>query len=313
MSNQQIFLIIVFAAAFCIALLSMYLFSADRVQRRLIELTEAKKSTLPLQDNIWVEKVVKVAKPFANLSLPEEGWEKSPLRRRFINAGWRSPSAPTIYFAGKTVLAVGIPMLVAIVATQHAAAISRNSLLMVLLLCAAVGYYLPNILLTNAVEKRKREIFENFPDALDLLTVCVEAGLSLDQALNKVAAEMQLKSIVLSHELELVLIEMRAGFSKEKALRNLALRTGVEDIDTLVAMLIQSERFGTSMGDSLRVHSENLRSKRRFRAEEAAAKIALKLLFPLIFFIFPTLLLVLLGPAFIQIYRVLLPTMAGTN
>lgn len=313
MSNQQIFLIIVFAAAFCIALLAMYLFSADRVQRRLIELTEAKKSTLPLQDNIWVEKVVKVAKPFANLSLPEEGWEKSPLRRRFINAGWRSPSAPTIYFAGKTVLAVGIPMLVAIVAMQHAADISRNSLLMILLLCAAVGYYLPNILLTNAVEKRQREIFENFPDALDLLTVCVEAGLSLDQALNKVAAEMQLKSIVLSHELELVLIEMRAGFSKEKALRNLALRTGVEDIDTLVAMLIQSERFGTSMGDSLRVHSENLRSKRRFRAEEAAAKIALKLLFPLIFFIFPTLLLVLLGPAFIQIYRVLLPTMAGTN
>lgn len=313
MSNQQIFLIIVFAAVFCIALLAMYLFSADRVQRRLIEFTEAKKSTLPLQDNIWVEKVIKVAKPFANLSLPEEGWEKSPLRRRFINAGWRSPSAPTIYFAGKTVLAVGIPMLVAIVATQHAAAISRNSLLMVLLLCAAVGYYLPNILLTNAVEKRKREIFENFPDALDLLTVCVEAGLSLDQALNKVASEMQLKSILLSHELELVLIEMRAGFSKEKALRNLALRTGVEDIDTLVAMLIQSERFGTSMGDSLRVHSENLRSKRRFRAEEAAAKIALKLLFPLIFFIFPTLLLVLLGPAFIQIYRVLLPTMAGTN
>lgn len=313
MSNQQIFLIIVFAAVFCIALLAMYLFSADRVQRRLIEFTVAKKSTLPLQDNIWVEKVIKVAKPFANLSLPEEGWEKSPLRRRFINAGWRSPSAPTIYFAGKTVLAVGIPMLVAIVATQHAAAISRNSLLMVLLLCAAVGYYLPNILLTNAVEKRKREIFENFPDALDLLTVCVEAGLSLDQALNKVASEMQLKSIVLSHELELVLVEMRAGFSKEKALRNLALRTGVEDIDTLVAMLIQSERFGTSMGDSLRVHSENLRSKRRFRAEEAAAKIALKLLFPLIFFIFPTLLLVLLGPAFIQIYRVLLPTMAGTN
>ena len=160
MSNQQIFLIIVFAAVFCIALLAMYLFSADRVQRRLIEFTESKKSTLPLQDNIWVEKVVKVAKPFANLSLPEEGWEKSPLRRRFINAGWRSPSAPTIYFTGKTVLAVGIPMLVAIVATQHAAAISRNSLLIVLLLCAAVGYYLPNILLTNAVEKRKREIFE---------------------------------------------------------------------------------------------------------------------------------------------------------
>lgn len=314
MSNQQIiFLTVVFAAAFCVALLAMYLFSPDRVHQRLIDFTESKKSILPSQDNAWVEKVVKVAKPFAKLSLPEEGWEKSPLRTRFINAGWRSPSAPAVYFAAKTVLAVGLPMLLAIIFTQQTATISRNSLLFILLVCAAVGYYLPNVLLSRTIEKRQREIFENFPDALDLLTVCVEAGLSLDQALNKVASEMQLKSIVLSHELELVLIEMRAGFSREKALRNLALRTGVEDIDTLVAMLIQSERFGTSMGDSLRIHSENLRSKRRFRAEEAAAKIALKLLFPLIFFIFPTLLLVLLGPAFIQIYRVLLPTMAGTN
>ena len=314
MSNQQIiFLTVVFAVAFCVALLAMYLFSPDRVHQRLIEFTGVKESTLPSQDNVWVEKIVKVAKPFARLSLPEEGWEKSALRTRFINAGWRSPSAPAVYFAAKTVLAIGLPMLLAIALTQSTPTIGRYSLLFILLLCAAVGYYLPNVLLSQVVKKRQREIFENFPDALDLLTVCVEAGLSLEQALNKVASEMQLKSLVLSHELELVLIEMRAGFSKEKALRNLALRTGVEDIDTLVAMLIQSERFGTSMGDSLRVHSESLRSKRRFRAEEAAAKIALKLLFPLIFFIFPTLLLVLLGPAFIQIYRVLLPTFAGTN
>lgn len=314
MSNQQIiFLTVVFAVAFCVALLAMYLFSPNRVHQRLIEFTGVKESTLPSQDNVWVEKIVKVAKPFARLSLPEEGWEKSALRTRFINAGWRSPSAPAVYFAAKTVLAIGLPMLLAIALTQSTATIGRYSLLFILLLCAAVGYYLPNVLLSQVVKKRQREIFENFPDALDLLTVCVEAGLSLEQALNKVASEMQLKSLVLCHELELVLIEMRAGFSKEKALRNLALRTGVEDIDTLVAMLIQSERFGTSMGDSLRVHSESLRSKRRFRAEEAAAKIALKLLFPLIFFIFPTLLLVLLGPAFIQIYRVLLPTFAGTN
>ncbi|MES2181312.1 MAG: type II secretion system F family protein [Pseudomonadota bacterium] len=314
MSNQQIiFLIVVFAVAFCIVLLAMYLFSPDRVQQRLTEFTAVKESTLPSQDNEWVEKIVKVAKPFAKLSLPEEGWEKSALRTRFINAGWRSPSAPAIYFAAKTILAIALPMLLTIVLTQSTAVIGRYSQLFMLLLCATIGYYLPNVLLSQVVKRRQREIFENFPDALDLLTVCVEAGLSLEQALNKVASEMQLKSLVLSHELELVLIEMRAGFSKEKALRNLALRTGVEDIDTLVAMLIQSERFGTSMGDSLRVHSESLRSKRRFRAEEAAAKIALKLLFPLIFFIFPTLLLVLLGPAFIQIYRVLLPTFAGTN
>lgn len=314
MSNQQIiFMVLVFASAFCIAILVMYLLSPDRMHRRLNEIGETKKRSSLFQESEWVEKIIKVTGPFAKLSLPAEGWEKSALRRRFINAGWRSQSAPAIYFAAKTILAVGLPMLVVIAMSLHIASISRNSLLFLLLICAAIGYYLPNALLSHARARRQLEIFENFPDALDLLTVCVEAGLSLEQALTKVAAEMQLKSVVLSHELQLVLIEMRAGFSKEKALRNLALRTGVEDIDTLVAMLIQSERFGTSMGDSLRVHSENLRNKRRFRAEEAAAKIALKLLFPLIFFIFPTLLLVLLGPAFIQIYRVLLPTLAGTN
>jgi tight adherence protein C len=120
-----------------------------------------------------------------------------------------------------------------------------------------------------------------------------------------VAGEIHIKSMALAQELQMVLMEMRAGFTKERALRNLALRSGVEDVDTLVAMLIQSERFGTSMGDSLRVHSDNLRGKRSVLAEEAAAKIALKLLFPLIFCIFPTLMLVLIGPAGIQIYRMM--------
>ena len=186
-----------------------------------------------------------------------------------------------------------------------------NGLLFWLLLSAAIGYYLPNIVLRNLIARRQREIFENFPDALDLMTVCVEAGLGMDAALARVATEIGLKSEVLSEELQLVTLELRAGSSKEKALRNLALRTGVEDVDALVAMLIQSERFGTSVADSLRVQSDMLRTKRRQRAEEQAAKIALKLLFPLIFFIFPSLLVVLMGPAFIQIYRVLLPTMGG--
>jgi tight adherence protein C len=133
----------------------------------------------------------------------------------------------------------------------------------------------------------------------------------MDAALTRVAAEIGLKSEVLSDELSLVTLELRAGSSKEKALRNLAMRTGVEDVDALVAMLIQSERFGTSIAASLRVQSEQLRTKRRQRAEETAAKIALKLLFPLIFFIFPSLLVVLMGPAIIQISRVLMPTISG--
>jgi len=134
--------------------------------------------------------------------------------------------------------------------------------------------------------------------------------LGLDQAIARVAAEIDIKSKVLAQELQLVLMELRSGYSKETALRHMALRVGIEEVDLLVAMMVQADRFGTSMGDSLRVHADNLRTKRRQRAEEAAAKIAVKLLMPLIFMIFPTLMLVLVGPAMIQIYRVLQPSLA---
>ncbi|HEU0203930.1 MAG TPA: type II secretion system F family protein, partial [Burkholderiaceae bacterium] len=186
-----------------------------------------------------------------------------------------------------------------------------TDLLTLLLGTAALGYYLPNVVLRRLTFVRQREIFENFPDALDLMTVCVEAGLGVEAALNKVAEEMEHKSRVLGEELRLVGLELRAGSDRERALRNLAARTGVEEVDTWASMLIQADRFGTSIAASLRVHSDMLRTRRRQRAEEAAAKIALKLLFPLIFCIFPSLMLVLMGPAFIQIYRVLLPTMTG--
>lgn len=190
---------------------------------------------------------------------------------------------------------------------------SSSSVVFVMLVCAALGYMMPNFFLARRITNRQRDIFESFPDAIDLTTVCVEAGLGLDAALARVGAEMRLKSPILGEELHLVNLELRAGSSRERALRNLALRTGIDEIDSLVAILIQADRFGTSVADSLRVHSDNLRTKRRLRAEEAAAKVPQKLLFPVIFCIFPSLLLVLLGPAFIGIYRVLLPTMAGGN
>jgi tight adherence protein C len=178
-----------------------------------------------------------------------------------------------------------------------------------LLATSAVGFYLPNLVLTRMIDRRQRALFEELPDALDLMTVCVEAGLGLDAAMLRVTAELGVTSRALKEEFELVLLELRAGSGREKALRNLALRTGVEDIDTLTGMLIQADRFGTSVGDSLRVFTDNLRTKRRLRAEEKAAKIALKLLFPLMFFIFPTLIVVLVGPAAIQIVRQLFPVM----
>ena len=314
MSLMQIgFLGLVFIATFALAFWLVRVAggnaSAQRMRRVLGE-----NSTFESPAERFVDKVAKATKPIAKLSMPEEGFEGSALKRRFVTAGLRNASAPTAFFGAKTVLAIGLPMLAYIVlAVLMQPPIKGNPLLFWLLLAAGFGYYLPNVILSRMIFLRQREIFENFPDALDLMTVCMEAGLGTEAALNKVAEEMVHKSEVLSDEMRLVNLELRAGAPRDRALRNLALRTGVEEVDGFVSMIIQAERFGTSIGQALRVHSDMLRTRRRQKAEEAAAKIALKLLFPLIFGIFPTLLLVLLGPAFIQIYRVLLPTMAGTN
>ena len=309
---QLLFLLLVFAIVVGLAGLAMTIFSPRTIRERFNAFV-AKTEISQHEAGGWVERVAKVAQPFSRPSLPEDGWEKSTLRTLFMNAGWRSRSAPTLYFSAKTVLALGLPAAGALALTLAGKNLPGQSFLLLLLLAAAFGYYLPNVVLSKVAKERRREVFETIPDALDLLTVCVEAGLSLERALTKVAGEIHIKSVVLAQELQLVLMEMRTGFSREKALRNLALRTGVEDVDTLVAMLIQSERFGTSMGTSLRVHSDNLRTKRRLMAEEAAAKIALKLMFPLIFCIFPIVLMVLMGPAAIQIARTLMPAMAQSN
>jgi tight adherence protein C len=282
---------------------------AQRVRRMLGEATAVDSPA-----ERFIERVAKATRPIAKLSTPEEGFEGSALKRRFVNAGIRNPAAPAAFFGAKTGLAIGLPMIAfVLLAVVKQPPMTGNSLLFMLLMAAAIGYYLPNMILSRMIFVRQREIFENFPDALDLMTVCMEAGLGTEAALTKVAEDVVHKSEVLSEELRLVNLELRAGAPRDRALRNLAIRTGVEEVDGFVSMIIQAERFGTSIADALRIHSDMLRTRRRQRAEEAAAKIALKLLFPLIFFIFPSLMLVLMGPAMIQIYRVLLPTMAGTN
>ena len=309
-ASSMISLFVVFTAVSGVAALAVWLLMPNRVQQRVAVTRAGDNATAPVTR--WRERVAAAVRPLARLSLPTEGWEGSAMKIRFINAGWRQPSAPTIFFGLKSVLAFALPLLVLLFGGEPLLASGSNHILFALVVAAAVGYYLPNLALSHVIERRQREIFESFPDALDLLIICVEAGLSLDQAIAKVAVEIDIKSKVLAQELQLVLMELRSGFSKESALRHLALRTGVEEIDLLVAMMIHADRFGTSMGDSLRVHADNLRTKRRQRAEEQAAKIAVKLLMPLIFMIFPTLMLVLVGPAMIQIYRVLLPTL-GAN
>lgn len=174
-------------------------------------------------------------------------------------------------------------------------------------MAAALGYYLPNLVLHQLVLRQQKILFHAIPDALDLLRLCVQAGLGLDAALERVGREMRWSCPELSDELGLTGLELRAGASRAESLRHLAQRMGVPDVDGLVSMLIQSDRFGTSMADSLQVHSDALRSKRRLLAEEAAAKLPIKLLVPLIFCVFPALMTVLLGPVVISISKHLFP------
>ncbi|MFM0556281.1 type II secretion system F family protein [Paraburkholderia sediminicola] len=314
MKIEQIVLLgVMFLIVFGAALKAMTLLRPDPVQRRIEELGQpgvASEADAGAQKS-WVETVTKMSERVAKFSLPKEDWDKSALRLRFANAGIRTPSAPAVYFATKTVLALALPAVALIFFGNAFEADERIYLLLTVLSASALGFYLPNLVMTRLVESRQRKLFEDLPDALDLMTVCVEAGLGLDAAMMRVTQEIGVKSHALKDEFDMVLLELRAGSGRDKALRNLSLRTGVEDIDTLAAMLIQADRFGTSVGDSLRVYTDNLRTKRRLRAEEQAAKIALKLLFPLMFFIFPTLLTVLIGPSAIQIVRQLFPAING--
>jgi tight adherence protein C len=262
------------------------------------------------QDRGWTETMVKLVGPFAHFSLPTAGMDATPLRLRFLNAGIRHESAPLLYFGAKTLL----PLVAALVVYSlmlTAGATDSTELLFYPLLAALVGCYLPNLVLHWMAAGRKREIFESFPDAADLMLVCVEAGMGLDAALGKVAEEIRIKSAALADELHWTNLEMRAGSTREKTLHNLAARTGVEEIHSFAAMLTQADRFGTSIGDSLRVFSDDLRHKRQMRAEELAAKIPTKMLLPLVLCIFPSIVMVVLGPALISILRTVLPMMAG--
>jgi tight adherence protein C len=318
-SMHMLMLFGVFAVVCGAAFLAMHAFAPRDMRQRIEQAggtNTAPAAASPERDDSpgsdWLEKLADISRPISRLSIPKEGWERSSLRVRLMNAGWRTPGAAPVYFAAKTALAIVLPLSAMLWLVHTPVAQDTYEFSTVLLALGGIGYYLPNLVLARRIAWRKRRLFEDFPDAVDLLTVCVEAGLSLDAALMKVSGEIRINSPVVASELDLMLLEMRSGFTKDKALRNFSLRTGVDDIDSFCTLLIQSERFGTSIGASLRVLSDTLRTRRRMRAEEQAAKIGLKLLFPLMFCIFPALLVVLLGPAFIHIYRVLLPGMAGS-
>jgi tight adherence protein C len=219
-----------------------------------------------------------------------------------IRVGYRGVDARFVIRGIKVILPVALLSMVVL------SGVYRSAPLPILLLALVGGVVLPELWLRWRGNARQRRLRRALPDALDLMVICVEVGLGLDQALMRVAQELRVVHPELSDELQIVTLEMRVGKTRIDALRELARRTNLDDIRTLVAMLIQTERFGTSIAQSLRVHSDELRTKRRQRAEERSAKTSVKMVIPLVLFIFPALMVVVLGPAIIALVRQLEPT-----
>jgi tight adherence protein C len=230
--------------------------------------------------------------------VPKSPKQMSRLRRMLATAGYHSTLAATIYAASELLLPVALALAVFLVR-----GLSRGGSLFVAI-AAAVGYFLPSLWLSRKTAARQKQISNGLPDALDLFIVCIEAGSSIDQAILKSSEELAISYPALAEELTFVINETRAGKPRVEAFKNFAARTKVDDVRALSAMLVQTDRFGTSVAQALRTHAETARTKRRQRAEERAGKIGVKLVFPLVFCLFPALYVVILGPAVIQYIRV---------
>ena len=224
------------------------------------------------------------------------------VRDGLSEAGYRGPNAVPLFLGSKILFAAGLPLIFFLVMTMFGNPFAGQGLVWGIAL-GVIGFYLPTLWLWDASNKRKLEIQHALPDSLDLMVVCVEAGLGLDAALVKVSQEVMLGSPEFAAELRIVNQEMRTGAARIDALRNLARRTGVDDIQSLVAVLVQADRLGTSIATALRAQSDSLRVRRRQRAEEQAHKTGVKLVFPLVLCIFPGLLVILLAPAFLRIFK----------
>ena len=262
--------------------------------------------SIPVQEASFSEKQKdRVRDTLASLGklVPGPSDETPRTQLLMLRAGYRSSEALLAMRGFKLLTPI------AFVGFVFATGLYRWNIYMIPLVAATLGYLFPDMFLTWRVTARQHRLRRGLPDGLDLLVICVESGLGLDQALMKVAQELRITHHELSEELQLVNLEMRIGKTRIDALRELARRTGLEDIKSLVAMLVQTDRFGTSVAQSLRVFSDELRIKRRQRAEEMSAKTTVKMVPPLVFFIFPALMVVILGPAVITLLRQLMPAL----
>jgi tight adherence protein C len=273
---------------------------ASATAQRLHELDDrqGRGAVQSIEANTMESLAQRLAEPINRL-VPPSAADANKLHKQLMQAGFRSPSSPGVYRATQLLLMVGLPITLLLVWTMFAWSIS-DALLPVLFAFGA-GFLLPRFVLNRLIASRQLRITWGLADALDLMVITMEAGLGLNAAMLRVCEELKTVHPDISKEFELANLEIRVGRERSEALRNLADRTGVEDLNSLVAMLIQADRFGTSIARAVRIYSDSLRTKRRQRAEQAAQKAAFKLLLPLGALLFPTMFIIILGPALLNI------------
>ena len=312
------FLLISVLIFFAVILFSLGVSSYIDVRRerstfkdRIKKVDQHPETEVPARGPAIQTRVLMTLRALGHLIKPKNGEDLSHLRKMFLKAGYRNENSPIVFFGVKVFLTALLPFLFFLVKLSFLRTLPSFTAMLIAIFLALVGFYAPNLWLRLKVDTRKEKILLGLPDALDLMVVCAEAGVGLDSAIHRVGEEMKLTNKPLSEEFKLMNLELRAGKQRRDALKNLALRTDLDDVKSLVTLLVQTERFGTSIAQALRVHSDSMRTKRFQRAEEVAVKLPVKLLFPLIFFIFPSLFVAVLGPAALRIYRTLLPLMHG--
>jgi tight adherence protein C len=284
--------------AFSLGLSALGLGLVDPMRRRLKRLAGVERD-----DTSRAESIAALLQPLSAYILPKKDWDRSQVGRQLVQAGYRSAHAVTFYYAARALALLVLPASV-LIASRWLPEVPSMKILFYAAVAAFLGSIIPGAVLDRLVARRKRALRVAFPDALDLLVVCVESGLGLAPALQRVADELAVSHPELGAELMLVNAEVRAGVERAQALKNLADRTGLEDIRGLVALLVQTMRFGTSVADALRVYSEEFRDKRMQAAEEQAAKIGTKMIFPLVLCMFPAFFLVAIGPAVLRLIDV---------
>ena len=253
--------------------------------------------------------LAELVRPLSKIAQPGEGHDLTQARTKLTHAGYRGPNVVEVFFGSKIALGFALSSTILAMSAMRREPLPYAWAIAVVL--GAIGFYAPNIWLSSRIEDRQLQLSRGLPDTLDLLVTCVEAGLGVEAALARVTQEIQLSAPLLASELRQTLIEINTGAPRTEAFRRLAERTGLDDLRSLSATFIQTEMFGTSVANALRIYSSSMRIRRTHRAEEKAATVAVKMMLPLILCILPSLFCVILGPAVVRIVHALLPALGN--